>query len=103
MITSKSKIKSLKPPRCRACASAPHLLLCAARYRAGNVSLAATRIERSAVNVTVENLASCQKIVRIEVDAQAVDAMFASITKEFQKQASVPGFRPGKAPVAMVL
>ena len=55
------------------------------------------------MNVTVENLASCQKIVRIEVDAQAVDAMFASITKEFQKQASVPGFRPGKAPVAMVL
>jgi len=55
------------------------------------------------VNVTVENLASCRKTVRIEVDAQAVDAMFASITKEFQKQASVPGFRPGKAPVAMVL
>ena len=61
------------------------------------------RIERSAVNVTVENLASCRKTVRIEVDAQAVDAMFASITKEFQKQAAVPGFRPGKAPVPMVL
>lgn len=55
------------------------------------------------MNVTVENLASCRKVVRIEVDAQAVDAMFASITKEFQKQASVPGFRPGKAPVPMVL
>ena len=55
------------------------------------------------MNVTVENLASCRKVVRIEVDAQAVDAMFASITKEFQKQASVPGFRPGKVPMGMVL
>ena len=55
------------------------------------------------MNVNVENLASCRKTVRVEVDAQAVDAMFASITKEFQKQAAVPGFRPGKAPVAMVL
>jgi trigger factor len=55
------------------------------------------------VNVTVENQASCRKLVRIEVDAQTVDAMFASITKDFQKQAALPGFRPGKAPVAMVL
>jgi trigger factor len=55
------------------------------------------------VNVTVENLAPCRKLVRIEVDAQTVDTTFANITKEFQKQASIPGFRPGKAPVAMVL
>jgi len=55
------------------------------------------------VNVTVENQAACRKLVRIEVDAQTVDSMFESITKEFQKQASLPGFRPGKAPVAMVL
>jgi trigger factor len=55
------------------------------------------------VNVTVENLAPCRKLVRIEVDAQTVDAQFATITKEFQKQAALPGFRPGKAPVAMVL
>ena len=55
------------------------------------------------MNVTVENLAPCRKLVRIEVDAQTVDTTFANITKEFQKQASIPGFRPGKAPVAMVL
>ena len=61
------------------------------------------RIERFAVNVTVENLAPCRKLVRIEVDAQTVDAQFAAITKDFQKQAALPGFRPGKAPVAMVL
>ena len=55
------------------------------------------------MNVTVENLASCRKIVRIEVDATIVDAMFASVTKDFQKQAVLPGFRPGKAPLPMVL
>ena len=55
------------------------------------------------MNVTVENQASCRKIVRIEVDAITVDAMFASVTKDFQKQAALPGFRPGKAPLPMVL
>jgi len=55
------------------------------------------------VNVTVENLAPCKKLVRVEVDAKAVDEAFDSTTKEFQKQASLPGFRPGKAPRAMVL
>ena len=55
------------------------------------------------MNVTVENLAPCKKLVRVEVDAKAVDEAFDSTTKEFQKQASLPGFRPGKAPRAMVL
>jgi trigger factor len=55
------------------------------------------------VNVTVENLAACRKVIRVEVDATAVDAQFESITKEFIKQAAMPGFRPGKAPKAMVL
>jgi trigger factor len=55
------------------------------------------------VNVTVENLAPCKKLLRVEVDAKAVDEAFAAMTKDFQKQASLPGFRPGKAPVAMVV
>jgi trigger factor len=55
------------------------------------------------VNVTVENLAPCKKLLRVEVDVKAVDEAFESTTKEFQKQASLPGFRPGKAPRAMVL
>jgi trigger factor len=40
--------------------------------------------------------------VRVELDATAVDAAFDAITKDFQKQAALPGFRPGKAPLAMV-
>lgn len=55
------------------------------------------------MNVTVENLAPCKKLVRVEVEAPKVDETFESITKEFQKQAVLPGFRPGKAPKDMVL
>jgi len=54
------------------------------------------------VNVSVENLAPCKKLVRVELDATAVDAAFDAITKNFQKQAALPGFRPGKAPLPMV-
>ena len=55
------------------------------------------------MNVTVENLAPCKKLVRVEVEAKAVDEAFDAVTKDFQKQASLPGFRPGKAPRALVL
>jgi trigger factor len=55
------------------------------------------------VNVTVENLAPCKKLLRVELDAKAVDEVFETITKDFQKQAALPGFRPGKAPRALVL
>jgi trigger factor len=59
--------------------------------------------ERLFVNVTVENLAPCKKLVRVEVESKKVDETFESITKDFQKQVALPGFRPGKAPRDMVL
>jgi trigger factor len=55
------------------------------------------------VNVSVENLAPCKKLLRVELDVAAVDAAFDAITKDFQKQAILPGFRPGKAPRDMVV
>jgi trigger factor len=55
------------------------------------------------VNVTVENLAPCKKLVRVEVEAAKVDETFESVTGEFRKEANLPGFRPGKAPREMVL
>ncbi len=54
------------------------------------------------MNITVEQLAPCKKLVRIELDATAVDTAFDAITKDYQKQAALPGFRPGKAPRDMV-
>ena len=55
------------------------------------------------MNVTVENLAPCKKLVRIDLDAAAVDAAFAEMEKSFTRDASLPGFRPGKAPRHLVL
>ena len=55
------------------------------------------------MNVSVESLAPCKKLVRVEVEAQQGDETFNTITKDFQRQASLPGFRPGKAPRDMVL
>ncbi|HEY5232681.1 MAG TPA: trigger factor [Verrucomicrobiae bacterium] len=54
------------------------------------------------MNITVENLAPCKKLLRVEVDAKAVDEIFDAVTKDYQKQAALPGFRPGKAPRDMV-
>ena len=54
------------------------------------------------MNVTVENLAPCRRLVRVEVDAQTVDTTFDKITGEFHREARFPGFRPGKAPRDLV-
>ena len=55
------------------------------------------------MNITVENLAPCKKLLRVEVDAKAVDEAFDAMTKNYQKQAALPGFRPGRAPRDLVL
>ncbi len=54
------------------------------------------------MNVSVENLAPCRKLLRIEIDAKAVDEAFDAVLNEFRKEANLPGFRPGKAPRDMV-
>ena len=41
--------------------------------------------------------------MRVELDATAVDTAFDAVTKDYQKQAVLPGFRPGKAPRDMVV
>jgi trigger factor len=48
-------------------------------------------------------LAPCKKLVRVELDATAVDTTFDAVTKDYQKQSALPGFRPGKAPLPMVV
>ena len=55
------------------------------------------------VNVTVENLAPCKKLVRVEVEATKVDETLDNVTRQFQREANLPGFRPGKAPRDMVV
>jgi len=41
--------------------------------------------------------------MRVEVEAQKVDETFEEVAKDFRREASLPGFRPGKAPREMVL
>jgi trigger factor len=55
------------------------------------------------VNVTVENLGPCKKLLRVEVEPAKVDEAFDEVAKDYQKHARLPGFRPGKAPKDMVL
>jgi trigger factor len=55
------------------------------------------------VNVTVQNLAPCKKLLRVDVDAQTVDATIDETTKDYMKHARLPGFRPGKAPRHLIV
>src|ERR1039457_2199038 len=41
--------------------------------------------------------------MRVEIDAQQVDEAFEEVTKDFRREANLPGFRPGKARKEMVL
>jgi len=55
------------------------------------------------VNVTIENLAPCRKLLKLNVDAQAVDEAFASVETMLQRSVKIPGFRPGKVPKEIIL
>jgi trigger factor len=54
------------------------------------------------VNVSVENLTSCKKLIKIELDVQTVDQAVETATKELTRKVVLPGFRAGKAPRDMV-
>jgi trigger factor len=54
------------------------------------------------VNVTIESLAPCRKLLKVDVDAKTVDDTFTTVTTEFQREIKLPGFRPGKVPKEIV-
>ncbi|MEI8064553.1 MAG: trigger factor family protein, partial [Verrucomicrobiota bacterium] len=54
------------------------------------------------MSATIETIAPCRKKLRIEVAATRVAGVRAEILQEFRKSATLPGFRPGKAPEPMV-
>ena len=55
------------------------------------------------MNVSVENLGPCKKLLRVEVPVEKVNAVFDQVAGEFQKAVHLPGFRPGKAPRHLIL
>ena len=55
------------------------------------------------MEVTITDLSPCKKQLRIEIDAETVNAKFDTVAKDFRRHAHLPGFRPGKAPLANVM
>ncbi len=54
------------------------------------------------MNITVERFRDCKAAIRVEVPSEKVESERASVTSKYHRQASIPGFRPGKAPIAMI-
>jgi trigger factor len=48
------------------------------------------------------DLSDCRKNLDIEIPQEVVDQEITHIAQEFARRARVPGFRPGKAPLAVV-
>jgi trigger factor len=55
------------------------------------------------MNITVEDVAPCKKRLKIEVPANRVKQAYDRVAGDFQKEARIPGVRPGKAPLTVVL
>jgi trigger factor len=54
------------------------------------------------MKVTVEQVGPCRKALRIEVPAEQVMAEYQKVIKEISGGARIPGFRQGKAPLAVI-
>src|SRR5947208_6714159 len=54
------------------------------------------------MQVTAEQTNPCTIVLDITVDEPQVSRAFDSVYREFSRYANVPGFRPGKAPRAIV-
>ncbi|MDP9193460.1 MAG: trigger factor [Acidobacteriota bacterium] len=49
-----------------------------------------------------EDISPIQKLVEVEIPAEIISREANRVTNEFGRQASVPGFRPGKIPMSVV-
>ncbi len=56
----------------------------------------------STVNVQLNNVSATRKSLVVTLDPSEVDAEHQAVVAEIGKVARIPGFRPGKAPAAMV-
>ena len=54
------------------------------------------------MNISVDNLSPCKKLVRVDVPEDEVRRSLDRVVVSYQKKARLPGFRPGKAPKIMV-
>jgi len=54
------------------------------------------------VKTDVQDISATRKTIAITVTSEEVSEQEAKLIKDFQRQAKIPGFRPGKAPESMV-
>ncbi|MEM9080859.1 MAG: trigger factor [Verrucomicrobiota bacterium] len=54
------------------------------------------------MNVSVQKLPNCQAILNVDIPSDVVVAERNNVLQLFAKQARIPGFRPGKAPKAVI-
>jgi len=54
------------------------------------------------VNVQLNNVSDTRKSLAVTLDPSEVDAVHQEVVAEYTRLARLPGFRPGKAPAAMV-
>jgi trigger factor len=54
------------------------------------------------MNVVVEPLPNCLATLRVEVEPERVEKAMEQLVKEFGQYAKIPGYRPGKAPRAVI-
>jgi trigger factor len=57
---------------------------------------------RLLMNVVVEAQPNCLVTLQVELASDQVSKEWTKVTRDFQRQARIPGYRPGKAPQALV-
>jgi trigger factor len=55
------------------------------------------------MTITLEDVAPCKKRLKIEVPANRVQQAYDRVANDFQREARIPGFRPGHAPITVIL
>lgn len=54
------------------------------------------------MNIEVETQPNCLKTLRVDLPAEKVGEERRSIAEDFRRQARIPGYRPGKAPIPLI-
>lgn len=57
----------------------------------------------SNVNIQIQDVSPSRKTLTVNLDANEVANEYKAVIGEVAKQVKIPGFRPGKAPAALVL
>lgn len=57
---------------------------------------------KNSVNVQLNSVSDTRKSLVVTLDPSEVDGVHKAVVAEFSQHARIPGFRPGKAPAAMV-